>query len=525
MHRKKALSLGIAASAVAATTLAGVSLATISDTAEATTSETAEATVDTLRWGSCKDTEQKSGETGESKTPKNSGKDPNSRLECATLEVPLDYRNPGGRKIDIAVSRLTSENPSKRRGALLVNPGGPGLAGLGYPAALAASGLPQDVQDSYDLIGFDPRGVGRSTPVTCDLTPEQLEHRPVYARTAADVAKEAEHARDVARQCADSKTSWMLPHVSTANTARDMDRIRAALGESKISYFGSSYGTSLGAVFTTLFPGKSDRIVLDSNLGPKGYDVNAARLFGRGMEDRFPDFAKYAAAHPEYGLGGTQEQVRRKFFELAERLEKKPAQGYDGARFRTDTFSKLYSDSNMPLVAKIWQALDTGRPLPPSPPAPDAENATSSRYYVTCNDSRWPSSIGVYQRNTAVDREKYPMMGGATANIGPCAFWPDEHIEPQVPIGDRGPSNVLMVQNERDPGTPLAGAKKLREAFGKRATMVTADQGGHGVYPNTANTCANDAVTTYLTTGKRPAQDVACSAEQPSGGSGGQPGA
>ncbi|MEU4686601.1 alpha/beta hydrolase [Streptomyces xinghaiensis] len=513
MRRTKALPLGIATSAVAATALAGVSLATISDTAEATAG--------TLRWGSCKDTEQKSGGRGERKTPKKSGKNPMSRLECATLEVPLDYRGPDGGKIDIAVSRLTSENPSKRRGALLVNPGGPGLAGLGYPAALAVSGLPQEVQDSYDLIGFDPRGVGRSTPVTCDLTPEQLEHRPVYARTAADVTKEADHARDVARQCADSTTSWMLPHVSTANTARDMDRIRAALGESKISYFGGSYGTYLGAVFTTLFPGKSDRIVLDSNLGPKGYDVSAARLFGRGMEDRFPDFAKYAAAHPEYGLGGTQEQVRRKFHALAERLEKKPAQGYDGARFRTDTFSKLYLDSNMPLVAKTWQALDTGRPLPPSPPTPDAENATSSRYHVTCNDSRWPSAIRVYQRNTAVDREKYPMIGGSTANIGPCAFWPDERTEPQVRIGDRGPSNVLMVQNERDPGTPLAGAKKLREAFGKRATMVTADQGGHGLYPNAANTCANDAVTTYLTTGKRPAHDVACSAEQPSG----QPGA
>lgn len=227
------------------------------------------------------------------------------QLECATLGVPLDYKDPGGRTIDIAVSRIKSENPSKRQGALLVNPGGPGVGGLGYPYVLAVSGLPQEVQDSYDLIGFDPRGVGRSTPVTCDLTSEQMEHRPVYARTPADVTKEAGYARDVARQCAHSATSWMLPHVSTANTARDMDRIRIALGESKISYLGTSYGTSLGAVYATLFSKRSDRFVLDSNLGPRGYDVRAMRLFGRGMEDRFPDFAKYAAAHPEYGLGAT----------------------------------------------------------------------------------------------------------------------------------------------------------------------------------------------------------------------------
>ncbi|MEU0135921.1 alpha/beta hydrolase [Streptomyces sp. NPDC006296] len=505
MHRKKGLSLGLATSAVAATALAGVSLAMTSDTAEAGT--------DTLRWGSCKDTQKTAG-TGPSKAPGKSGKATAPQLECATLDVPLDYTDPGGRTIGIAVSRIKSENPSKRRGALLVNPGGPGVGGLGYPYALAVSGLPQKVQDAYDLIGFDPRGVGRSTPVTCDLTSEQLEHRPVYARTAADVTKEADHARDVARQCAHSKTSWMLPHVSTANTARDMDRIRMALGESKISYLGTSYGTSLGAVYTTLFPKKSDRFVLDSNLGPQGYDVRAMRQFGRGMEDRFPDFAKYAAAHPEYGLGDTPRRVERKFHELADRLDRKPAQGYDGTRFRLDTFSLLYLDSSMPLIAQIWQALDTGEPVPPNPSVPGPENSTASRYYVTCNDSRWPSSIAAYQYSTAVDRVKYPLVGGSMSTIGPCAFWPDERTEPQVRIGDRGPSNVLMVQNERDPGTPLAGAKKLRKAFGKRARMVTVDQGGHGIYPNASNSCASEAVTRYLAAGKLPAEDMACAAEK-----------
>lgn len=499
MHRKKRLSLGLAATAATATVIAGTSLATTSDTAEASP--------DTLRWSPCSKKAEES---------KESGKDPASRLECATLEVPLDYRHPDGRQIGIAVSRLASEHPSQRRGVLLVNPGGPGISGLGYPYALAASGLPQAVQDSYDLIGFDPRGVGRSAPVTCDLTTEQQEHRPAYAHTAADVTEEAGHARAVARQCAASKTSWMLPHITTANTARDMDRIRAALGESRISYFGGSYGTSLGSVYTTLFPKRSDRIVLDSNLGPGGYDITATRLFARGMQDRFPDFAAFAAAHPEYGLGSTPEQVTEKYYALAARLEKKPVQGVDGTRFRTDTFNRLYLDANLPLVAKTWQALDTDRPLPPDPsPTTDPENAIASRYYLTCNDSNWPKSIAHYQRDTAVDRQKYPMLGGSTANIGPCAFWPDRRTEPQVRIGDRGPSNVLMVQNERDPGTPLAGARKLRQAFGKRAVMVTADQGGHGVYPNTANTCANKAVTAYLTTGKRPSKDLACPAEQP----------
>ncbi|MFE6888338.1 alpha/beta hydrolase [Streptomyces sp. NPDC057694] len=489
MHRKKTLSLGLAAAVVASTAVAGASQAAMSDTARAASGSP--------HWGPCSETAT-------------------TRLECSTLQVPLDYRDPDGRQIGIAVSRLASKNPSKRRGVLLVNPGGPGLSGLGYPFALAAAGLPQKVQDSYDLIGFDPRGVGRSTPVTCDLTAEQQQSRPAYAHNAADVAQEAVRARAVARQCATSKTSWMLPHTTTMNTARDMDRIRTALGESKISYFGGSYGTSLGSVYTTLFPRRSDRIVLDSNLGPGGYDITSTRQFARGMQERFPDFAAFAAAHPAYGLGATPAQVTAKYYELAERLEKKPVRGVDGTRFRTDTFDQLYLDANLPLLARTWQALDTDRPLPPRPPsAGDPDNEVSSRYYVTCNNGRWPKTVGAYVRHTAVDRQKYPMLGGSTANIGPCAFWPDARTERQVRIGDRGPSNVLMVQNERDPGTPLSGAGELRQAFGKRAVMVTADQGGHGVYPTTANTCANDAVTAYLTTGKRPMKDLACPAEQP----------
>lgn len=439
------------------------------------------------------------------------------RLECSTLTVPLDYREPDGRKIEIAVSRLPSRDPSQRRGVLLTNPGGPGGPGLGYPAVLAESGLPKQVLDSYDVIGMDPRGVGRSAPVTCDLTEPQQARGAFaqYAHTAADVVDEAGYARTIAEQCRTSRTASMLPHTTTANTARDLDRLRAALGESKASYLGASYGSYLGAVYTTMFPRRSDRVVLDSNLGPGGYDAEAMRSFARGLADRFPDFAEFAAARPEYGLGDTPSEVTATFFELAKRLDEQPVRGVDGLMFRGMTFEYLYSDALMPLLAETWQALDENRPLPQGPPpvSGDRENLMAARLAVTCGDSRWPDNLGHYLHNVAVDREKYPMLGGSTANIGPCAFWPDERPEPPVRIGDQGPSNVLMVQNERDPGTPLAGARELRRAFGQRATMVTADQGGHGVYPFGANACASDAVTTYLTTGRRPAHDRACAAE------------
>lgn len=498
MHRKK-LALALAVTATAVAVIPGASAA-MRETPSAP---------ETLRWGPCpeKDGTRKAGAAGA---------DAASRLECSTLKVPLDYRHPDGRKIDIAVSRLASKDPAKRRGALLTNPGGPGAPGLDYPVLLAASGLPKSVLDSYDVIGFDTRGVGRSTRVTCDQTKPQLRRGafPAYAHSAADVTKEATYARTIARQCATSRSAWMLPHTTTANVARDMDRIRAALGEDKISYLGASYGTRLGAVYATLFPHRGDRIVLDSNVGAGGYDRTAFRQFARGMHDRFPDFAAYAAKHPEYGLGRTPVQVTATYYRLTARLTAHPVGTTDGMQFRGLTFERLYSNASLPALAKAWQALAQGKPVPPTSPLDDeAENTAAARHHVVCADSRWPRSLNTYQRAAAADRLRYPMLGGSTGSITPCAFWPRKGIEKQVTVGDRGPSNVLMVQNERDPGTPLASAKTLRHALGQRARMVTADQGGHGLYPFGTNTCANDATTAFLTTGHRPAEDLNCTAE------------
>ncbi len=436
-------------------------------------------------------------------------------LQCSTLEVPLDYRHPDGRRITVALSRLPSANPAQRRGVLLVNQGGPGLTGLDFPVALVDAGLPQRVRDTYDVIGFDPRGVGHSTPVTCDMTPKQTVEsvNPPFPYRAADVTKAAEAAKTVAQQCLAAGTASMLPFVTTANTARDMDGIRTALGEPKLSYYGDSYGTYLGAVYTSLYPERSDRIVLDSSLGPEGYDAEALRSQGLGFETRFPNFAKLAAADPaRYGLGATPAAVRAKYFELAERLDRAPAQGYDGTTFRTITAALLRADAALPALAKLWHQLDVNEPVSLAAGADaGSDNFAASYLAVVCGDSRWPEAVGTYQRNVAIDRVRYPMYGPYAANIRPCAFWPAP-AEPRVPITDDGPENVLMLQNLRDPATPMPGALRLRAAFGTRARLVTADQGGHVAYLNGGNECGNNAVSDYLTTGKRPPHDTFCRA-------------
>ncbi|CAM5734702.1 hypothetical protein SMICM304S_01294 [Streptomyces microflavus] len=187
-------------------------------------------------------------------------------VECATLKVPLDHRRPDGKKINVSLSRIKAADPGKRRGALLFNPGGPSGSGLFYPLALSGL-LPQSVKDRYDLIGFDPRGVGASSPLACGTTTadERLTYRP-YKR--ATFAKDVAWARDIADRCRNHNRET-LRHVTTRNTARDMDIMRAALGEQRISYFGLSYGTYLGSVYTQLFPQRVDRFVLDSAVDPE----------------------------------------------------------------------------------------------------------------------------------------------------------------------------------------------------------------------------------------------------------------
>lgn len=430
-------------------------------------------------------------------------------LECTTIAVPLDYRHPTGKQIELAVSRLPSTNPAKRRGVLLTNPGGPGGPGLSLPVALVNLGLPASVRETYDVIGFDPRGIGYSTTVSCALPPElQVNNVPPYARDAADVRTQAAHARDVAGRCAASQDAGLLPYITTANTARDMDRIRVALGERRISYYGISYGTYLGAVYTSLFPGRGDRVVLDSSLGPRGLDITASRRFGLGFQLRFPDFAAWVAAREDtYHLGATPAAVTAKYFELAGRLDRTPVQGIDGPTFRVLTFSGLYSDADFPPVARIWQLLDQGVT---TLAYPDIENILSAQLSVVCNDNDWPSSVRVYQRNVAVDRIRYPMFGAAAANIWACAFWTDP-VEPPVRIGTTNQgANILVVENLRDPATPLPGAVEMVAALGHRTRFVTVDQGGHGVYLFGSNACGDEVVTRYLADGVRPPAGFAC---------------
>ncbi|MFD8500843.1 alpha/beta hydrolase [Amycolatopsis sp. NPDC059657] len=437
-------------------------------------------------------------------------------LECATLTVPLDYRNPGGAKLDVAVSRLKSTNPQARRGALLLNPGGPGGSGLDLPLAIAQLS-PASLTDAYDLIGFDPRGTGKSSPVTCALTPEQLDQSKVipYPAPNGDIAENVAYAKQVAKQCREH-SGKVLPFITTQNTARDMDGIRAALGEKKISYLGYSYGSYLGAVYTTMFPAQSDRIVLDSVVDPREVWRTVWQQWGPSNEERFEDFAKWAALRdPSYGLGATPAAVRATYLNLAAKLDKAPLGSYTGNIFRGQVRGALYDDHNFAIMAKQIQGLLGGQaPPPPSgPPGDEGQSSLATLWGVACDDATWPGSIAQHQRDVLVYKQRYPITAGMPSNVWPCAFWPTKPIEPPLRIGDRGPSNVLLTQNQRDPATPLVGAKAMRAALGDRARLVTADAGGHGAYLFQENACLTNTATTFLVNGRLPARDIRCGTE------------
>jgi len=305
----------------------------------------AEDRVSALTWGTC--------------PPPLIERDP--RQQCATLPVPLDYRSPGGRSIDLVVSRIASAKPGMRRGVLVLNTGGPADIGVDAPSFLAPL-MPADLTDRFDLVSFDPRGVGSSAPISCHFPDVPAEIGQRYPDVDGSIDRNIAFARDLAQRCG-RNVGDVLPFITTANTARDLDRIRAALGEPRISYLGYSYGTYLGAVYRTLYPHRADRFVLDSSYDPALTRYQQLRLPSLGAALRLPDFTGWAAARNErYGLGATAAAVQSTFDALTAALDATPLTLPDGTvltgnLLRIVTFEGIYRDAGFPALAETWQAL------------------------------------------------------------------------------------------------------------------------------------------------------------------------
>jgi pimeloyl-ACP methyl ester carboxylesterase len=441
---------------------------------------------------------------------------PDGGQQCATISVPLNYSDPNGKHISVSVSRIPAAQPSQRRGVLLMNPGGPGGPGLDMPR-IATVIMPQSVLNKYDLIGFDPRGVGTSTPLTCGMNGAQSNRALPMLTQQHSFTATAAYAQQVAQACG-AATGSDLAYYNTPNTARDMDQIRQALGESKINYFAWSYGTYLGAVYASLFPANSDRFVLDSNVNPSWTWRQQFRSFGLGGSIRFPDFLNWAAANDStYHLGATADAVHQTYSKLLSKLQQKPITFSDGtlfddAFFREESFFSIGEpDSAFPALASVWQAVNEDQPLDLAA-APDNDNPVASGLAITCNDAAWSRSPSQYQSELNADIAQYPDFGELGSNIWPCAYWPNQMPSQQpVTISSQGATNILLVQNKRDPVTPYAGGLGMHQALGNRSRLLSVDApAGHAIAYLSKVACADDTVTNYLVDGTLPASDTSC---------------
>ncbi|WP_217197857.1 alpha/beta hydrolase [Streptomyces buecherae] len=453
--------------------------------------------------------------------------------ECARVRVPLDYADPGGRTIQVAVSRLRAADRRERRGILLANPGGPGGTGLAYPLSLRPT--LGEVADRYDLIGFDPRFLGESTPISC--APASPPAPPGDTTSPQrDFVASVRSARDTARRCGEhGDNATLLPHASTRNVARDMDVIRSALGERRLSYFGTSYGADLGAVFTQLFPHRSDRVVIDSSTDPAATQYELFQRAGEPLEEALDEWAGWAARrHATYRLGTTAAAVRASVQRLLDHAEHRPlrvaGERLDAPLVRLLLRQLIQHQEYDPTLASVVRdlvAADAGELTEPGPElagllellrSPDLADSMVGGALFMCGDGGWPAGgwptdPATYWRNTRHSRATQPVFGPlVNGMIAPCAFWRVRPAEPGTAIGNDVP--VLMLQARRDNNVPYEGALALhRRLTGSR--LITAEIRSHGVYGRGGEglrpvPCADRAVNDYLWGGALPASDQVC---------------
>jgi pimeloyl-ACP methyl ester carboxylesterase len=453
-----------------------------------------------------------------------------SGLRCGRVKVPLDYAHPDGKQIELTVSRMraTRKDPHNsklkvpRQGALVYNPGGPGASGLYFPVIGA---LPKwkRIAAAYDLVGYAPRGVGHSAPLSCQA-PERFYKRPSASPTYPSESYKRERiaqAKAYARGCAERSGS-ALRYYNSLNNARDLDVLRAALGEEKLTFMGASYGTYFGAVYATLFPSHVRRMVLDSAVDPAPEQIWYRNNLEQSaaFESRWLDFREWIARHDDvYGLGATAEQVRISYEKARAGLSAEPAGGKVGPGQLQGAFLTAgYYDDFWPSRAAALSAYLKGDPeplikiaAPAGKRAAEAENANAVYTAVECNDAPWPTDWAVWDRdNTRLARvAPFETWDNAWANL-PCAYWP---VPRQRPLDVRtGPGELpptLILAAERDAATPYDGALEMNRRLAGSVLVTERDTGTHGVAGG-PNPCVNAHLEAYLLDGRVPGRHAAC---------------
>lgn len=432
-------------------------------------------------------------------------------IECARVTVPIDYGKPDGDTARIAISRLRATGT--RVASLLTNPGGPGAPGLSLPRALAKS----PVAEHLDVIGMDVRGLGASTPrVSCRSAAEYATGQRVLGRNdpLAEIDQIEEENEDYANSCARRTGLTLLQHVGTVDVARDMDVVRAALGEQKLTYFGGSYGTRLGSTYAELFPERVRALVLDAPVDPTT-NIGDEVITAAGFQQAFDAYAADCATSPDCPLGTDPKKANENYRALVNPLIRRPVHGLDYGAVTTATIASLYHPSSWPDLTKGLTDLAKGRSEALLGDAGAYEDASSDDVHraVLCLEE-----IRVTDRAVAADivrrsRSAAPAfddgLGDADnkAPLDACAFWPvPPTAQPHVPKVT-GLPKVVVVAATGDPATPYPGGVTLAKTLG--AALITYEGTQHGAaFEGIA--CVDEPVVKYLIDLTPPADGLRC---------------
>ncbi|WBP90746.1 alpha/beta hydrolase [Kitasatospora cathayae] len=468
-------------------------------------------------------------------------------FQCDTAQVPLDYRDPHGRSIELALIRRPADDQAHRIGTLFYNPGGPAIPGTEALPAVAPF-FPEQVRKRFDLVSFDPRGVGASTTLRCfpDQAAEQalLGGLPAgYPVGAEQQSRWADTYARLGRQCAENDRTGLLAHLSTADVAHDLDLLRRAVGDRRLNYLATSYGTYLGATYANLFPGRVRAMVLDSAVDPvawstgrapqdaalppflrTGSDLGSARTL-----DAFLD--RCGAADPANCAfsAGSPAATRAKFAELMDRLDRGPVtvgtgpQAYDRATAVSAVALLLYSAQPVPQLgttgwAGLGQQLQSLWTAPDTPAAPLPTGAPSRQTQVLgvlCADTADPPASADYPALA-------DLAGARSGDLGPfwvwqtqrCAAWPAEATRDRYtgPWDRRTAAPVLVVANTDDPAWPYEGSRALADTLA-RGRLLTVDGDGHTVLGNPSG-CASGYEERYLVDGELPPPGQVCAPDR-----------
>lgn len=456
-------------------------------------------------------------------------------FQCTTARVPLDYNQPNGDQIDLAVIKLPAADPSLRIGTLFINFGGPGPSGVDRMRERARWEwlFSDELRSQFDLLAWDSRSVARSSAMRCFANAdEQLTFLSSMPEMPMDTRSEAEYftrAKDLADRC-ERNAGPILHHASTANTARDLDLLRRAVGDSRLTYHGISYGTQLGAIYANMFPNRVRAMVFDGSMdfqgNINGYDeqgttvpLDVRQNVAVSIAETFDEFLRQCAAAGQrcaFGAG----DPRLKWTVLTERARIAPIRLAD----QTWTYSaivgaasSLARPSAYPDLAVLLQRLfDTATTFPPLnglrsiAEASYMGNRTEAYYAIQCSDSAVPTDPSVYSRAAITEEQRVPHFGRiGVFSTTVCAFWRGHDTDRYTGPWNRSTSAPILVLNSRfDPATPLSGAIAGAAALANAQVVVIEGAGHSSMY--VASTCAEQVKRDYLVSGKLPPADTKC---------------